>query len=317
MSEFDLINHFFKSTYVQRDDVLLGIGDDCAILSPPPGKLLAVSTDTLISGVHFPESTSADDVGYKSLAVNLSDLAAMGAQPAWANLAITLPNANTDWLERFMQGFNELAKKHNVALVGGDTTKGALSISINITGFVDHHKILKRNAAKKGDLIFVTGTIGDAYLGLKAVLNNLNLNEHLAYCVKRLNRPTPRVETGRLLGEFSLAAIDISDGLIADLNHICQSSGVGAILDIEKIPLSESFVQCTNNLPDWQSILTAGDDYELCFTCAEEQIKEVQSKMLEHNLMISCIGRITDGSGITCQLNSKEFTLNQSGYNHF
>ena len=321
MSEFDLINQFFKSTAVNRADVLLGIGDDCAILSPPDNKKLAVSTDTLICGVHFPESTSAENIGYKSLAVNLSDLAAMGADPAWVSLAISLPEANKIWLKSFMSGFNELAEKYNVALIGGDTTQGPLSVTVNITGFIDADKTLKRSTARSGDLIFVTGYIGDAYIGLKTILNNDFNNrlssQQLAYCENKLNRPQPRIDVGNLLKGFSASAIDISDGLLADLNHICKASNVGADININNIPVSNALLNYYQDQPDWSSILTAGDDYELCFTCSESQAIDMQNVMKENNITVSCIGKITDACEIICKLNNQILSFEQTGYNHF
>lgn len=322
MSEFDLINQYFNTTAVKRDDVLLGIGDDCAILSPPAGKQLAVSTDTLICGVHFPESTTAEDIGYKSLAVNLSDLAAMGAEPAWVSLAISLPQADESWLASFMRGFNQLAEKYNVTLIGGDTTQGALSVTVNVTGFVETDKALKRNRARIDDAVFVTGNIGDSAIGLNAILNKLEIDGHFSEqnkndCIDRLNRPSPRVEAGRLLSDFSVAAIDISDGLIADLNHICEASGVGARLDLQHIPLSQAVLNYYNNEPDWQSILSAGDDYELCFTCPQSQLSELHNLMDAHYIDICCIGKITDEPGVKCINNGQLMSFNQSGYNHF
>ena len=322
MSEFDLINQFFKTTNVKREDVLLGIGDDCAILSPPVGKQLAVSTDTLISGVHFPEMTTARDVGYKSLAVNLSDLAAMGAEPAWVSLAISLPEENLHWLESFMQGFNELAEKFNVALIGGDTTQGPLSITVNVTGFIEIDKCLKRSNANIGDSIFVTGTIGDAHVGLKAVLNKNSSEQavydsHIDYCIKRLNRPQPQVKAGQLLAEYSVAAIDVSDGVMADLQHICEASGVGAIINIDRLPVSEALMKFYKNKPEWKDIITAGDDYELCFTCPQSQVSEIQKTLKSYHVSMSCIGEITVETGIKCFDNNQLLNINHSGYQHF
>lgn len=317
MSEFDLINQYFKNTAIKRDDVLLGIGDDCAILSPPPGKALAVSTDTLISGVHFPESTSAEDIGFKSLAVNLSDLAAMGAEPAWVSLAIALPQENNNWLQGFMRGFNELAEKFNVALIGGDTTKGPLSITLNITGFIEPDTALNRSNAKVGDSIFVTGNIGEAFAGLQSILNNTPSTIFLEHCKKRLNRPQPQLEAGRILNDFSVAAIDLSDGLLADLGHICKTSGVGASIQLEQLPISTELLHYYNNNPDWQSILAAGDDYELCFTCPENQLSDMKKRMQQSNIDISCIGKITNSLDIQCVLNKQTLNINKSGYQHF
>ncbi len=321
MSEFDLINQFFKASYIKRNDVLLGIGDDCAILSPPPDKSLAVSTDTLISGVHFPQSTNAEDIGYKSLAVNLSDLAAMGAEPAWVSLAISMPDANKIWLNDFMLGFNELLDQYNVALIGGDTTHGALSITVNITGFVSFKKMLKRSNARAGDAIFVTNTIGDACIGLEIALNNqmpIELSDtDTDYFVDCLNRPQPQIKAGQLLTRFSVAAIDVSDGLIADLSHICNASNVGAHLKLEKIPLSDALTSYYNDKPDWQKILSAGDDYQLCFTCPPEQVDEMSQLMHQQKIPITCIGEIIDSVGVSFSLGSESIVITPSGYNHF
>lgn len=318
MSEFDLINQFFKTAAVKREDVILGIGDDCALLSPPPGKILAVSTDTLVSGVHFPITTSAEDIGYKSLAVNLSDLAAMGAKPAWVSLAITLPEADQQWLKNFMQGFNELAEKFQLSLVGGDTTRGPLSITVSITGFIDNPHTMLRSNARPGDMVCVTGNIGDAAEGLTAVLNNFDINDAYQYCIKRLNRPDPRIEVGQLLSRHHVAAIDLSDGLLADLNHICQSSNVGAVIDLNKLPISKSLLDISNHQPDWGKILTSGDDYELCFACSDAVMDTIKDALLSVDMQITHIGHITDSNIIECHLeDGSVFNTDKSGFNHF
>lgn len=319
MSEFDLINQYFKAAAVKRDDVVLGIGDDCALLSPPPGKQLAVSTDTLISGVHFPETTKAEDIGYKSLAVNLSDLAAMGAEPAWVSLAISLPELDHAWLENFMSGFTELAQRYSVCLIGGDTTRGPLSITISVTGFVSPEAVLKRSSAKAGDAVFVTGTLGDARLGLQAILNKSMIDKNLAFCIKRLNRPTANILAGQLLGVFSdIAAIDISDGLLSDLGHICTSSETGAIINLSSLPLSNELSHYYHQKPDWQKVLNAGDDYELCFCCSQQQVSALLEKFTKHGIPITQIGKITEAKGIQCLLeDGTKLDITQDGYNHF
>ena len=317
MSEFDLINQYFKTATADRDDVLLGIGDDCAILTVPEGKQLAVSTDTLISGVHFPENTSAEDIGYKSLAVNLSDLAAMGATPAWVSLAISLPEINHQWLADFINGFKFLANEFNLSLIGGDTTCGPLSITVNITGFVEPSTAIKRSGAKTGDLIFVSGTLGDAVIGLDAVLNNKIITSDIHTCLTRLNRPTPAIHIGKLLTNIATSAIDISDGLVADLTHICKASSVGANIYLERIPLSQSLLAIYNNQPNWMSIVSGGDDYELCFTCPPEKKAELEKTMSKHNLKITHIGEITNSHDINFKLNNQNIDINKSGYNHF
>lgn len=334
MSEFDLINQFFKAAAINREDVALGIGDDCAILSPPPGMQLAVSTDTLISGVHFPQATSPEDIGYKSLAVNLSDLAAMGATPAWVSLAISLPQANEAWLKKFMQGFNQLANQYQLALIGGDTTQGPLSITINIVGFVEPGHLLKRSNAKPGDQIFVTGTLGDAALGLAAVLSHWPLDSDLKFCIERLNRPQPRVVAGQLLAHLlddvshnkspvktpknQLAAIDISDGLLGDLNHICQASQVGANLYLDKMPLSPQLSDYYNQSPDWNKVINSGDDYELCFTCPESALGVMHNTLSSAGIIYSQVGEVTASKQIQCfDKNKQLIEFTHSGYKHF
>lgn len=322
MSEFDLIARYFKSSAQQRDDVALGIGDDCALLSPPAGKLLAYSTDTLIAGVHFPQQTAASDIGYKSLAVNLSDLAAMGAEPAWASLAISLPSASESWLEQFMQGFNQLASQYHLALIGGDTTRGPLSITVGVTGFVDEVHSFKRSNARAGDAVFVSGTLADARLGLQ-LLQQENVDDDCSqadrqFLLDRLNRPTPRLDVARLLRDYPVAAIDLSDGLLADLGHICDASQLGARIELNRIPLSTAAHNQLHNRIDWSLILNAGDDYELCFTCRPEHIASIQKRMDEHQIQITPIGEITAESGIVCELDGQPFSLDSlSGYDHF
>ncbi len=322
MSEFDLIKRYFKSSAQQRDDVILGIGDDCALLSPPAGKLLAYSTDTLIAGVHFPQQTAAADIGYKSLAVNLSDLAAMGAEPAWVSLAISLPSASESWLEQFMQGFNQLARQYNLSLVGGDTTRGPLSITVGVTGFVDEAHSFKRSNARADDAVFVSGTLADARLGLQLLLQDNADSDCVQadrqFLLDRLNRPTPRLDVARVLSAYPIAAIDLSDGLLADLGHICDASQLGARVKLEQIPLSTAAHNQMHNRIDWSLVLNAGDDYELCFSCKPEHIASIQKSMDEHQIQITQIGEITAEPGIKCELDGQLFSLdNVSGYDHF
>ena len=246
MAEFELIDLIRARCAIARDDVRLGIGDDAALLAVPVGQLLAVSTDTLIAGVHFPQSAKGYDVGWKALAVNLSDLAAMGATPAWATLALTLPQADAVWVADFADGFAALAGEFKLALVGGDTTQGPLSITLTVHGFVPEGMALRRDGARAGDAVFVTGTLGDAAAGLCCLDKNSavaqrtlatasNMREAL---IARLHRPTPRVAQGLALRGHAQACIDVSDGLVADLGHICTASGVGADFDLELLPAS-------------------------------------------------------------------------------
>ena len=321
MSEFNLINHYFKSlshdVSMKRDDVVLGIGDDCAILQIPDGKQLVVSTDTLVSGVHFPENTSAYDIGYKSLAVNLSDLAAMGAEPAWATLCLTLPEENPEWLSDFVKGFSELLIKNNMQLVGGDTTRGPLSISVHVSGFVDKGKALRRDAAKSGDLIYVTGTIGDAGLGLKKSLGEIE-NDSLAMCVDKLNHPVPRNEVAAELSAICFCAIDVSDGLLADLGHIAEASQCGAELLLDKIPLSDELKYFYDYGVDIKQVLTSGDDYELCFTINEKHKSRIDDISKRLNVQMTCIGTITSADHVSClDENNNVIEIDKSGFQHF
>lgn len=317
MSEFDLINRFFKPEAVHRNDVKLGIGDDCAILDVPRGKQLCVSTDTLISGVHFPETTSAHDIGHKALAVNLSDLAAMGAEPAWVSLALTLPEHNPVWLQDFIDGFNGLATQYNVSLIGGDTTRGHLTITVQVFGLIEEGQAMRRDRAQANQLIYVTGTLGDAGLGLKQIMGQIN-NSSLNYCIQRLNRPIPRIDIARKLIQFSDCAIDISDGLMADLGHILERSQCGAELQLQNIPLSDEVRHYYGKQIDWTQILSAGDDYELCFTCDKNNAAPLQTLARDQGIDITCIGRITTGSGIICvDDNGGILDIKNTGYNHF
>jgi thiamine-monophosphate kinase len=318
MSEFNLINHYFKELTASREDVVLGIGDDCAVMQVPDGQLLATSTDTLISGVHFPVDTPVEDIAYKALAVNLSDLAAMGAQPAWVSLALTLPEQTSEWLTSFSRGFAQLAKIHNVQLIGGDTTRGDLSITVQIFGFVEPDKILRRDQAKTGDLIYVSGNLGDAGLGLLSVLNKQNATESLLACVQKLNRPPPRVELGLALTRISACAIDISDGLAADLQHILDESQCGAKVELSALPLSDELKSYYGEQIDFNQVLTSGDDYELCFTVATSQQSKLEALASQLNIKLSCIGVIKQGEGLEFVDSTGElFKPETTGYNHF
>ena len=266
VNEFDLIRRYFAGQGPQRDDVPLGIGDDAALLAAPAGQVLATTVDTLQAGVHFPLEISAEDIGHKALAVNLSDLAAMGATPAWVTLALSLPAVDEDWLTGFARGFFALARQHGVQLVGGDTTRGPLSITVQAQGFVAQAEALTRAGAQVGDGVFVTGTLGDAGAGLAIAQGVLYVQEDCrASLLARLNRPTPRIAAGLALRGVATAAIDISDGLGQDLGHILAASGVGAELEIDSLPLSEALRASGVDSP-WRLAACAGDDYELCVT---------------------------------------------------
>lgn len=316
MSEFDLITHYFKHLSAEHPDVTLGIGDDCALLNVPSGMHLAMSTDTLNAGIHFPDASHAVDIGYKSLAVNLSDLAAMGAKPAWVSLNLSLPDYDKDWLDGFCQGFAELAQRYGMQLVGGDTTRGPLSISVQVYGFIEPGREMRRDAALVGDQIYVSGSLGDAGLGLKQCLGqHKNVPD---YCVGRLNRPQPRVELGMALTQYSRCAIDISDGLIADLGHILQQSRCGASIELEQIPLSKPLASYYADNKDWPLILTSGDDYELCFTVSKDKQESMLAMLDQQDVVVSRIGEITKTGRLDCvDTRGRSLSFERSGYNHF
>ena len=322
-SEFDIIRRYFHAEKI-RDDIVLGIGDDCALLAPPAGKQLAVTVDTLVAGVHFPHQASPEDIAFKAIAVNLSDLAAMGAQPAWLTLALTMPESNEPWLQAFAHSFHQTAKTFGVELIGGDTTRGPLSITVQATGFVDSNKALRRDAARPGDAIYVTGTLGDAALGLRLLKANLTAGEVSAdvdYLHKRLNRPEPRVEFGQAITAYAACAIDISDGLLADLGHIVQASTCGAQLFIEHIPLSNALLAIYRSHAesvDMQSVLSGGDDYELCICLDPNKEGAIMQCAREHKLRLTRVGVITASSTIECvDSKGRVYDYSATGFQHF
>lgn len=313
VTEFNLIYNQINTQSIDRSDVLTGIGDDCAIVNVPEGYSLAVSMDTLVSGVHFPENASAYSIGYKALAVNLSDLASTGAQPAWITLSLTMPSADKDWLDEFLKGLFDLAKKYNVQLVGGDTTTGPLSISIQAHGFVK--KPLLRSNAKVNDLIFVSGCLGDAALGFMSYNETPVIIEN---CKLRFDQPEPRIELGLKLGEIASSCIDISDGLASDLSHICKKSNCGAEVNLVKLPLSQEYKSFFTKDISYVEALTFGDDYELCFTVTPDSEADVIQLSDNLNLPITCIGKITDSEQIQfLDKNNKTVLFQKKGYEHF
>ncbi|MEN8214560.1 MAG: thiamine-phosphate kinase [Pseudomonadota bacterium] len=317
LSEFALIDDYIATSDSKRPDVCLGIGDDCAVLDVPAGKSLAVSMDTLVEGRHFTEDADPASLGYKALAVNLSDLAAMGAIPAWATLSLTLPEADTRWLEAFMQGFLQLADRFGVQLVGGDTTRGPLSITVQIQGFVDPGKMMRRNGARAGDLLYVTGMLGDAGLALRLQQRGkLDPKKHREL-QQRLDRPTPRVDAGLQLAAIATAAIDLSDGLIGDLGHIMQQSQVGATIELERLPVSQAVAEAIRADDDWSLPLSSGDDYELCFTLPEEKQRQLQQLSAKLDCQVTRIGVIEQQPGIRCITSAGKAVAVTSGYDHF
>lgn len=308
MSEFDLIKRHFTR---QAPGALLGVGDDCALLDVSKGRVLAVSTDMLVCGTHFFADADPFLLGHKTLAVNLSDLAAMGAIPRWATLAISLPEADEDWLERFSAGFFALANQYGVDLVGGDTTRGPLNLCVTIFGEVEAGCALRRSGAKVGDEIWVSGVLGDAALALAHLEGRVVLTEsEFAACAPALHQPEPRVSLGQSLLGIASSAIDISDGLLGDMTHILEASAVGAVIECSKVPVSMTLKPFFAQPLGRRCALSGGDDYELCFTAPvsrHDQIAAISQQL-------TCIGHIVEGRGIRDEAGK---TIEADGYEHF
>lgn len=318
LTEFDLIRQYFDRVIKETGNIRQGIGDDAAIISIPKGMELALSIDTLVQDVHFHAKTKPEDIGYKSLAVNLSDMAAMGAEPRWVTLSLTIPDANQTWLEHFSQGFFELAERIPVTLIGGDLNKGPLSVTVQVHGLLPAGHAMLRKGAKPGDLVYVSGLPGEAGLGLRVLNNTINIPD--AYHDKvlgRLHRPEPRVALGMKLLDIAHSAIDISDGLIADLGHMLDASQCGANINLDSLPVSGAFDNIGSIEDVWEIILTSGDDYELCFTINEDQ-NEIIENVKGFDVPLTCIGKIVSERGLQLlRPDGTKFKLAGSGYRHF
>lgn len=314
MDEFALIRQYFAALTPPRADVPLGIGDDAALLAPHAGHELAISTDTLIAGRHFPENTAPADIGWKSLAVNLSDLAAMGAEPWAFTLALSLPAVDAQWLREFASGLGELARSAGIALVGGDTTRGPLAITITVLGRVPNGQALRRAGAKAGDTICVTGTLGDAALGLRRLES---IEAHAQTLRRRLDRPMPRLDAGLKLRGIAHAAIDLSDGLAGDLAHVLAASGVGAEVRADALPSSPAFDALATQPSDRLELQArGGDDYELCFCLPQDRVAGAQLALAP--VPVTVIGRITAEPGLRfVDAAGAIIALPPSGYRHF
>lgn len=311
--EFDLIARI-RQRAAASGDVVLGIGDDCALLLPPPGMQLAVTMDALNVGVHFPPDTAPADIGWKALAVNLSDLAAMGAQPAWGTLSLSLPQGDPGFVDAFFDGFFALAAQHGFALVGGDTTRGPLSIAITAHGLVEPGRALRRDGAREGDDIWVSGTLGDAAGALRQWQAGAAISPVLQ---ARLDRPTPRVALGLALRGIASSCIDVSDGLLADLAHICRASGVGAEVDVDALPASDALRAAFD--PDTRRVLQAagGDDYELCFTVPASAAEALGNALVDAGTGATRIGTITAATGVRPVLAGAAWSAPATGWQHF
>ncbi|MEL2242512.1 thiamine-phosphate kinase [Leclercia adecarboxylata] len=318
--EFSLIARYFDRVRSSRRDVETGIGDDCALLNIPDKQTLAISTDTLVCGHHFLPDIDPADLAYKALAVNLSDLAAMGADPAWLTLALTLPKVDESWLEAFSDALFEQLNYYDMQLIGGDTTAGPLSMTLAIHGYVPAGRALKRSGAKPGDWIYVTGTPGDSAAGL-AILQKqfvVENDDDAAYFLQRHLRPTPRILQGQALRDRASAAIDLSDGLISDLGHILKASGVGARVDLNEFPLSEAMRRHVEPERALRWALSGGEDYELCFTVPELNRGTLDVALANLGARYTCIGQIMpESEGLQFVQNGEPVTLDWKGYDHF
>jgi thiamine-monophosphate kinase len=318
MTEFELIRQYFASQPIARNDVRVGIGDDAAVIDPPAGTETVVTTDVLVAGVHFFEDVDPADLGHKSLAVNLSDLAAMGAEPAWFLLDITLPGVDPSWIERFARGLFDLAQIHRVQLIGGDTARGPLSVTITAIGLVPRGAALRRSGARIGDSICVTGTLGDAALALAVRRGEVQVEAAARSALaQRLNRPTPRIEAGKALRDVASSAIDISDGLLADLGHVVTASGVGARLRRDSVPLSDAYRAHLAQV-GWDRALAGGDDYELCLTIPRSRADDARAIAERMNFSLTPVGEITAGGGVEIyDAEGRLYRPTRRGYDHF
>jgi len=316
VSEFDLINRFFTRS---TPSAMLGVGDDAALVHVGSGMELAVSTDMLVSGTHFFPDTDPFSLGYKTLAVNLSDMAAMAAQPRWATLALSLPEVDEIWMEKFSAGLFSLADEHHVELIGGDTTRGPLNLCITIMGEVPRGAALRRSGAQVGDDVWVSGVLGDAALTLAHVQGHIQLAaKDFAACASALHQPVPRVALGLALRGVAHCAIDISDGLLADLGHILECSNVGAEIAFAALPASSVMQRYLEQSLGKHCVLAGGDDYELCFTVSVAHRSEVEKIAVNLGLRLTRIGTITaEKKCIVHAADGSVINIEESGYDHF
>lgn len=316
LSEFEIIDRFFNRP---APSAVLGVGDDAALLKISPGMELAVSTDMMVAGRHFFPDTDPYKLGRKLLAVNLSDMAAMGARPRWVTLSLALPESNEKWIEAFAGGFLELASEYQVELIGGDTTRGPLTLCVQIMGEVPDGQALRRDGARAGDGIWVSGRLGDAALALAHRNHRIHLEPHeMAACLPALHTPVPRVALGERLRGIAHSAIDISDGLLADLGHIATSSRVSASIELEKIPASDALRKHFNDPVARACLVAGGDDYELCFTAAEAARSALETIARELGVPLTCIGCIEAGEGVVLKDRAGHpVSMGSSGFDHF
>ena len=312
LGEFELIARYFARG-ATRTDVRLGIGDDAAVIDVRRDRQLVVAMDTIVEGVHFPTQFDAADIGYRALAVNLSDMAAMGAEPAWFTLSLSMPASDERWIERFAAGMFELADAYGLALIGGDTVRGPLVVTVQIAGWVEPDRWLARSGAKVGDVLMVSGVPGEAAGGLATLQQSKAPNGSVQNLQQRFRRPAPRVALGRALRELATSAMDISDGLLADLDKLCAASRCGASVDVNALPKSADLQSVFGEAERLDFALAGGDDYELLFTIPRDRL----ARFSQLDVSCTAIGEITSASGVTCHYNGKSFDVRRRGYDHF
>lgn len=311
-NEFEIIDRYFRGPL--DADVVLGVGDDAAVVKLTGSVVVAV--DTLVGGVHFPPDSAPRSIGHRALAVNLSDLAAMGAAPKYATLALTLPEARDDWLEEFAAGFFDLANRFEVGLIGGDITRGPLTVTVQVLGLAPDDKFLTRGGGRVGDGVYVTGTLGDSAAAM--VLHATQRESSAAAkLLARFSYPEPRMTAGLALNALASAAIDISDGLVADLGHVCRQSGCGARIDVEQLPLSAELREAVGGDRAVELALTGGDDYELCFAMATARSDVAERALSAAGVQMTRIGELVEGRGVACYRRGEPMPISTSGFMHF
>jgi thiamine-monophosphate kinase len=318
-SEFELIGRYFSHCGADRTDVRIGVGDDGAVVMPPASRELVLVTDTLVEGVHFPPGSAAASIGHRAFAVNLSDIAAMGAEPSWALLALTLPAYDEAWLELFSRAAGDLCRKHGVALIGGDTTRGPLTITVTLAGIVPIGMALERKGGQAGDAIFVTGSPGDAAAGLALEQGRLHVTDAMSAQIlrDRFLFPTPRCDIGVALRGMASACIDVSDGLGGDLEKLCLASGCGAEVDAAALPLSDALSAAVGREAAREYALTGGDDYELLFTVPLARLGAMTHAVARGLGPVTRIGSLVAGTGVRVFARGGVMQFSQSGFDHF
>jgi thiamine-monophosphate kinase len=319
MSEFELIGRHFARLGAERSDVRIGVGDDGAVVTPPAARELVVVADTLVEGVHFPPGSPTASVGHRAFAVNLSDIAAMGAEPAWAVLALTLPKSDEAWLTQFARAAGDLCRRHGVSLVGGDTTRGPLSITVSLIGFAPIGVALERRGAQAGDAVFVSGSPGDAAAGLALEQDRLHVADPMSAQIlrDRFLFPTPRCEVGIALRGLASACIDISDGLGGDLEKLCAASGCGAQIDAAALPVSDALITSVGRELAREYALTGGDDYELLFCVPPSRLGAMTQAMAMGLGPVTRIGTLVSGNGVRVSARGGVTQFSGSGFDHF